>query len=537
MLEFRRRHMPIDSFIMDYDWFGPDPCGAAVNSSTPADPDGKQGAYNCGDSGYRDGWWNNQSFPNNITCATAADVFDHFHAPPLSMRFGGIRKPRTYSNVNLARSNGWLLPPASDVGEGGGINFNFSIPELREWYAATHAHFIEDGMDFWWNDEGETAWFTYLLWNEAEAAMFKQRRPNVRHFTINRAHQPGMQRFPAVSWTGDGQSCAHEELLRGMMHGSPLTSCDLTSPDATTLVRQYQSAVFTPIMRVHMMKGTPRFPWFWPANASDPGYAAHQRAFQSALEMRYRFLPFLYSLAHGQHRHGKPIAHPASFAFPDECSAPRSLRCAMAQQTYMVGEVLLPSDLLGLAHTSVRPPPLENASRAVLPVLEGSSSEEGGQAWWFKWNTTTALAGGQTVRENLGLAEMSVFVKAGAILPLQANASQVQHTAQAGGVLELQIYAGADGAFEMVEDDGISYDYATGALEEDNAMVRTTTWRWGNVDKTLTWSVSGGAALKSAHAYTHVVPVLFAKGRKVERAAVVALTADGGRVVFSSPRL
>ena len=40
------------------------------------------------------------------------------------------------------------------------INWNFSVPALREWYTSTHAHFIEDGMDFWWNDEGETAWFT-----------------------------------------------------------------------------------------------------------------------------------------------------------------------------------------------------------------------------------------------------------------------------------------------------------------------------------------------------------------------------------------
>ena len=75
-------------------------------------------------------------------------------------------------------------------------------------------------------------------------------------------------------WTGDVQSCTHQELLRGMLNGCPLTSCDLTSPDATTLVRQYQSAVFTPIMRVHMMQGTPRFPWFWP-NDHDPEFQAH----------------------------------------------------------------------------------------------------------------------------------------------------------------------------------------------------------------------------------------------------------------------
>ena len=531
MREFRTR-AALDSFIMDYDWFGPDPCGEAVNSSTPECPDGKR-ERTCGDYGYRDGWWNNQTFRSaqrSTVCATARDVFDHFRRPPLSMHFGGIRKPRTYSNLNLSKTKGWLLPPQSDVGEGSGINFNFSIPEMREWYASTHAHFIRDGMSFWWNDEGETEWFTYLLWNEAEASMFRKNRPNVRHFTINRAHQPGMQRFPAATWTGDGQSCTHEELLRGTMHGSPYTSCDLTSPDATTLLRQYQSAVFTPIMRVHMMKGTPRFPWYWPANTEDPSYAAHQQAFQSALEMRYRFLPFLYSLAHSQYRYGRPIAHPASFAFPGECVAPRSLRCAVSQRTYMVGGVLLPSDLLGLAHTNVRPPPVVNASRAVLPDLGPTSNG------WFKWNTTAAVPGGQTVRETLGLSEMSIYVKPGAILPLQANASRVQHTAQAGGLLELQIYAGADGDFDMVEDDGISYDYsgeaAGAASDEDNPMVRTTTWRWNDSDKTLTWSVRGGESLKSAHAYTHVLPVLFAKDCEAEHGQVVVLTESGGKIVF-----
>ena len=286
MHEFRKRQLPIDSFIMDYDWFGPDTCG---NDG----PEG-QGGYNCGDYGYRDGWWNNQTFKQpdgtEVHCENAADVLNHFHSEPLNMHFGAIRKPRTYSNKNFSSAKGWLLPDASDVGEGGDINWNFSIPAMRDWYISTHAHFIKDGFDFWWNDEGETAWFTYLYWNIAQAQLHVANRPNTRHFTINRSWQPGMQRFPAISWTGDGQSCTHEELLRGVMLGSPLTSCDLTSPDATTLVRQYQSAVFTPIMRVHMMQGTPRFPWFWPEDTSAPDYDEHQVAFQAALQMRYRFL-------------------------------------------------------------------------------------------------------------------------------------------------------------------------------------------------------------------------------------------------------
>lgn len=519
MHEFRDRKLPIDSFIMDYDWFGPAPCGAANGSSSPADPDGLQGHYNCGDSGYRDGWWNDVSFKqadgSEVTCATAKDVFDHFHSEPLNMHFGGIRKPRTYSNKNMTGTKGWLLPLTSDVGEGGDINFNFSVPECRTWYTDTHAHFIEDGMDFWWNDEGETAWFTYLLWNQAQADQWTKNKPNTRHFTINRSWQPGMQRFPAISWTGDGQSCTHEELLKGMMNGCPLTSCDLTSPDATTLVRQYQSAVFTPIMRVHMMQGTPRFPWFWP-DSHAPDYAEHQLAFQSALEMRCRFLPFLYSLAHGAYRAGKPISHPASFAFPEECKVSASAQCEKAEKTYMVGSVLIPSSL-GLAHTTERPPSKENSSTAELPA----------SSTWYRWNTTASLKGGQTVSETLELSQMAVFVAAGAILPLQANSS-MQYSAQAGGLLEVQVYAGKDGSFEMVEDDGISYDYQTKA----EASTRTTLWSWSDATKTLTWSVKGGAALKSPNVYTDVVAVLFAAGGNVQRAASQALTASGGKAVF-----
>ena len=58
-----------------------------------------------------------------------------------------------------------------------------------------------------WNDEGETQWFTYLYWNMAQQAQWDAVKPNQRHFTINRAFQPGMQRFPAVTWSGDGQDC------------------------------------------------------------------------------------------------------------------------------------------------------------------------------------------------------------------------------------------------------------------------------------------------------------------------------------------
>lgn len=110
----------------------------------------------------------------------------------------------------------------------------------------------------------------------------------------------------------------------------------------------------------------------------------------------------------------------------------------------MVGSVLIPSDL-GLAHTNVRPPPLENNSITHLPAA---------CQHWYRWNTTTTEQGGQTLNETLGLAEMALFVREGALLPLHANAS-IQHSGELGGVLELQVYAGTDATFAMVEDDGL----------------------------------------------------------------------------------
>ena len=49
-------------------------------------------------------------------------------------------------------------------------------------------------------------------------------------------HSRWIQEFTWPGRTGDGQSCTHQELLRAITNGCPLISCDLTSPDATTLV-------------------------------------------------------------------------------------------------------------------------------------------------------------------------------------------------------------------------------------------------------------------------------------------------------------
>jgi len=50
--------------------------------------------------------------------------------------------------------------------------------------------------------------------------------------------------------------------------------------------------------------------------------------------------------------------------------------------------------------------------------------------------------------------------------------------------LEIRVYPGHDGSFTMTEDDGLSYDYV-------NLNVRTTTYKWNDSTRTLSWKVSG----------------------------------------------
>jgi alpha-glucosidase len=113
---FRDRGFPLDAFISDYGWF------TATPNSDEQD-----------DFGY-----NPATFPQ--PAAQLADYHDVLH-----VRFGGIRKPRI-ANATLLQfvnQSGWLLQSAGD-------NLNFSVPEARAWYAEKQAHYLGDGVDFWY---------------------------------------------------------------------------------------------------------------------------------------------------------------------------------------------------------------------------------------------------------------------------------------------------------------------------------------------------------------------------------------------------
>ena len=214
---FRDGRYPIDAFIGDFGWF-------TNVSDYPFPPEG----YDW----YHDFGYNSATFP-----APAEQLGSY--RKDLHFRMGGIRKPRLGNTALLdeARSKGFLLPggerrrnrrldeaaaaaaeaevaaaavPASEeearrLGSGYADqrNLDFSGGAARAWYADHEAHYLKAGVSFFWNDEGETDYFTFHNWNVAQVATLRGVDPTRRFYSINRAWSPGMARLGATVWTGD----------------------------------------------------------------------------------------------------------------------------------------------------------------------------------------------------------------------------------------------------------------------------------------------------------------------------------------------
>ena len=472
--EFRAGHYPIDAFIGDFGWF----TNVSDYAFSPQ-----------GESYYEDFGYNNATFPE-------PKVQLKQYKQNLHIRMGGIRKPRLggTSMISEARAKGYLLPGGELSGDGQvgyaeRRNINYSIPAARAWYAEHQKHYYDEGVSFFWNDEGETDYFTFHWWNVAQADSLRQIDPTQRFYSINRAWSPGMARLGATVWTGDinpswsDLASTPAMLLNWALAGAPYVACDIGGFTGQTtsqlLTRWMQLGVFLPTMRVHStLSAVPHFPWLW----GEP-YASLMRR---ALELRYQLLPYHYSLAHQMAATGKLWMRPLASEFAADSTA-----AAVATQ-WLDGALLIA-------------PIISEASKRNVYLPAGK---------WFHFNTSALERGPTTLSGTADMSEIPVFVPPGAIVPL---APVVQSTsALPGGPLEVQAYAGADGTFELVEDDGETYKHLSGA-------VRKTAFKWHDTTRTLSWVVTGGSV---AQMFTHLSLTVFGDG-KIAKSAVVAIGTKG----------
>ena len=337
-------------------------------------------------------------------------------------------------------------------------DLDFSNDSARTWYMEKMKPLLEAGVDAWWNDEGESYYSLYYWWNKAEYDLLGQSKPNQRHFSINRAFSPGNQRLGYCTWNGDTYS-NWKELTRtvsdilnwslaGMYYGSSDIGGFHGTPTKENLVRWYQAAVFFPIMRSHSDIGVlPHFPWLWGEDG--------ENAMRKADNLRYRLLPFIYSLGHEAYKTGAPIVRPLLMEYPND-----------PEVADLSDEMLLGKGLLAA-------PILVPGGKREVYLPEGI---------WYDFFTNEAIKGVKRFQVTKELDEIPVYVAAGTILPLGPVVPYSDYDTIAP--LEIRVYPGHDGSFTMTEDDGISYDYM-------NSNVRTTTYKWNDATHTLSWKVSG----------------------------------------------
>jgi alpha-glucosidase len=434
--QFQSRHLPIDAFIFDFEWYTTTPDYSVRPAGLPT---------------FVDFSFNPILFPH------PADQSAALHDAGLHVV--AIRKPRLGNSalLDMAHANGWILPAAGSTIDARSLDF--SIPAVRAWYAAQTEPLLRQGIDGWWNDEGEMTYTTYYWWNQAELAALAQVHISARPWSLNRAFTPGLQRLGAAAWTGDIHSTWADlaktptTLLNWQLAGMPYTACDVggftgnVTPELLT--RWMQAAVFFPLMRAHSTLGeTPHFPWLFGKEA--------EAAIHDALTLRYRLIPYYYSLAHETHDTGIPLMRPLAMEFPNDP------RCQNISDEWLMGKNLLAAPILHHA----------NDRTVYLPAGEK----------WIPFNGGPALDGNQTLTVHAALHQIPLYVRAGTILPL---APIIEHTADLpGGPLELRIYPGKDATFTLIEDDGTTTAYL-------HQQTRRTTFTWADATQKLTRTPAG----------------------------------------------
>jgi alpha-glucosidase (family GH31 glycosyl hydrolase) len=153
------------------------------------------------------------------------------------------------------------------------------------------------------------------------------------------------------------------------------------------------------------------------------------------LRLRYRLMPYIYSLGYNTWLTGAPFMRALPLDFPNDP------KVADLRDEYMFGPAFL-----------------------VAPVTEqGATSREvylpAGADWYNYWSQER-VKGGQTITVQAPIDTIPLFVKAGSIVPL---GSPVESTHETQAIAKISIYPGADASFTLFSDDGKTYAYEKGA--------------------------------------------------------------------------
>lgn len=439
---YRQAHIPVDVIVQDWYYWEPLPIGSHVmNPQRYPDPKGML------DSLHRE---------NLHGMISVWPVFGKGTADFDALKAMGGLTSITWDNVVTHTFDTY---------------YDAHNPDARQlyWQQARDSLVKRYGWDAWWIDQcepdngtlldarrqaqfftghGVDFFNTYsLMHTDGIYKGWRQDIPGKRAFFLARQAFAGQQRNSSTLWSSDIQCTWHDfkdqvpQGINACVAGIPYWTSDIggyhlnwQAPDWATpenrelFTRWFQFGTFCPIFRIHGKGERALYSRNW-----DEATRANLLNFD---KLRYRLLPYIYSLAGMVTQENYTIMRALAFDFRDDAGV------YGVPDQYLFGPAFMPCPVTTAGATT---------RNVYLP-----------KASWYDFWTGAKVQGGQNVQAAAPIDKLPLYVRAGSIVPM---GPEMEYALQRpADTIELRIYPGADGQFTLYEDAGDGYDYEQGAF-------------------------------------------------------------------------
>jgi len=450
---YRKNNIPVDVLVQDWYWWAPLPIGSHVmNHDRYPDPKGM------------------------IDELHKANIHAMISIWPV---FGSGTK-----DYDALKSKGYLTTITWDnfVTHTWDTYYDAHNPKARAlyWQQARDSVVKRYGWDAWWVDQcepdngallderrkadfsvgkGIDYFNTYSL--EHSKGIYQGWRkdiPNKRAFFLIRQSFAGEQRNAATLWSSDVTTtfnALRNQVPQGInacASGIPYWTSDIggyiskTSPDGIPdwslpenrelFTRWFQFGTFSPIMRIHGKGERALFSNNWDENT--------KAILLKYDKLRYRLLPYIYSLAGRVTTENYTIMRALAFDFRND----KNIYSIPDQ--YMFGPAFLVNPVTEPMYTGSSAATGKTTRNVYLPA----------PAKWYDFYTGKQYDGGQTIAAAAPIDIIPLYIKAGSIIPMGPVMQYA--TEKPANNIELRVYPGADGQFEYYEDENDNYNYEKG---------------------------------------------------------------------------
>ena len=430
---FRENDTPLDVLVIDMDWH-------KTYSAQPGQLD--QSGHSLGWGGYS---WNPLLFPDPQ--ALLAKLHREGLKTTLNLHPASGVQPMEDAYPAMARAMG------QDANAKKYIPFDITNQKFaRNYMDVLHHPLEQQGVDFWWLDWQQenttrlagvnpTWWLNYVHFTD-------QQREGKRPLLFHRWGGLGNHRYQ-IGFSGDvvssWDSLAFQPWFTATAAnvGYAYWSHDIGGHVPGTVAaelytRWVQFGAFSPILRTHTSKNpdAERRIWAYP----EP-YAQIMR---ESFQLRYALQPYIYSEARKTYDSGVAFMRPLYYDYPEADAAYANRAEYTFGDAMIVAPIASPVDAVTqLAQQDVWIPPGE----------------------WIEWPTGKHFAGPASVRRMFSISQTPIYLRAGAIVPMQPP---MQYSGQKPvDPLILTIWPLGDAqesTYQLYEDSSQGEDYKRGAF-------------------------------------------------------------------------